>query len=50
VSSVYDALAVPGRWFSIDANQSRETIHLEISKLAMSLLEVGSPSYRGMMD
>jgi dTMP kinase len=49
VSSVYNALAVPGRWFAIDANQPRETIHFEISKLAMSLIEVGlTSSSRGM--
>ena len=44
VSSVYNALAVPGRWFAIDANQPRETIHYEISKLAMALIENGLTS------
>jgi dTMP kinase len=41
VSSVYGALAAPGRWFSIDADQPREMIHYQISKLVMSLIKEG---------
>jgi len=49
VSLVYNALVVSGRWFVIDANQTRETIHYEISKLAMSLIEDRLPfATRGM--
>jgi len=39
VSDVYQTLATPGRWIAIDANQPREVIHYEISKIASSLIE-----------
>lgn len=39
VSEVYDAIFEQGRWFAIDADDSIESIHREISSLAMSLIE-----------
>jgi dTMP kinase len=38
VSSVYDALAQSPNWFTIDADNSIESIHYEISRLAQKLL------------
>lgn len=46
VSEVYDAIFEQGRWFAIDADGSIESIHREISSLAMSLIEetIGKPA------
>src|SRR6202022_1677415 len=33
VSEVYDALAEPGRWFTVDATRSIELVHYEIVKI-----------------
>jgi dTMP kinase len=33
VSEVYDALAEPGRWFTIDATRSMDLVHYEIGKI-----------------
>jgi dTMP kinase len=41
VQRAYDALSEPGRWITVDADQSREAIHLEISKLALSIVRDG---------
>lgn len=38
VSEVYDAMARSGRWFVIDADNSVQSIHGEISRLALSLI------------
>lgn len=37
VSSVYEALVEPGRWFPIAADQSKDLIHYEIAKTISSL-------------
>jgi dTMP kinase len=39
VTEVYDAIFEKGRWFAIDAEGSIESIHREISSLAMTLIE-----------
>jgi dTMP kinase len=39
VASVYDALAESPNWFSIDANNSIENIHYEISRVTEELLK-----------
>ena len=39
VSSVYNALAESPNWFTIDADNSIESIHYEISRLTRKLLE-----------
>jgi len=38
VSEVYDALVEKGRWFSIEADRSVETIHYEISRFTEELI------------
>ncbi len=42
VSSVYNALAESPNWFTIDADNSTESIHYEVSTLAERLLELAS--------
>ncbi|MHB8565801.1 MAG: dTMP kinase [Nitrososphaerales archaeon] len=42
VSEVYDSLIEKGRWFTVRAGGSVDSIHYEISKLAVSLLEVSN--------
>ena len=37
VSEVYDALAEPGRWFTVDASQRINLVHYEIVKLLESV-------------
>ncbi len=39
VASVYDALAESPNWFTIDANNSIESVHYEISKITEELLK-----------
>ncbi len=41
VASLYDALAEDRNWFTIDADNSVETIHYEISRIAQKLLAQG---------
>ena len=37
VSDVYDALAEPGRWFTVDASQRVELVHYEVVKILESV-------------
>lgn len=37
VSSVYEAILEPGRWFTISADQPKDLIHYEIAKTISSL-------------
>lgn len=37
VSSVYEALVEPGRWFTVSADQPKDLIHYEIAKTISSL-------------
>ncbi|HZW57240.1 MAG TPA: dTMP kinase [Nitrososphaerales archaeon] len=39
VSDVYDALAKSGQWFVIDADSSIQSVHNEVSKLALSVIK-----------
>ena len=38
VSKVYDALIEPGRWFSVEADRSRDLVHYEIVKTLSALM------------
>jgi dTMP kinase len=50
VSSVYDALAGNPNWFTIDADNSIESIQYEISRVAEKLLQEEEESLLGMKE